>query len=103
VLAKDAFALVSDDLGAVDVVIDAFSAAPVQAYRRLDLAVRLVSLLRDTQTPRLVFILSAGSLTRATITTCWSRTCIDCPAPRHGSLHRRTSLRSCVSCRASTT
>lgn len=63
VLAKDAFGLVSDDLRGFDVVVDAFSTAPAQAYRHLDLAARLVSLLRDTQTPRLVFILGAGSLT----------------------------------------
>jgi uncharacterized protein len=61
--AKDAFDLVSDDLRAFDVVIDAFSTTPAQAYRHLDLAARLVSLLRDTQTPRLVFIVGAGSLT----------------------------------------
>lgn len=62
VLAKDAFDLVSDDLRGFDVIIDAFSTAPAQAYRHLDLAARLVSFLRDTQSPRLFFILGAGSL-----------------------------------------
>jgi hypothetical protein len=36
---------------------------PPQAYQHLDLAARLVALLRGTLTPRLVFILGAGSLT----------------------------------------
>ena len=63
VLAKDAFDLTHDDLSPFDVVLDAFSTAPAQAYRHLDLAARLIALLRDTQTPRLVFILGAGSLT----------------------------------------
>jgi hypothetical protein len=62
VLAKDAFDLVSDDLRGFDVIIDAFSTAPAQAYRHLDFAARLVSLLRGTQSPRLFFILGAGSL-----------------------------------------
>jgi hypothetical protein len=43
-------------------IIDAFSTAPAQAYRHLDFAARLVSLLRGTQSPRLFFILGAGSL-----------------------------------------
>jgi len=63
VLAKDAFDLVYGDLKVFDVVVDAFSTAPTQAYRHLDLATRLVSLLRDTQRPRLIFIVGAGSLT----------------------------------------
>jgi putative NADH-flavin reductase len=62
VLAKDAFDLVGDDLKGFDVIIDAFNTAPAQAYRHLDLAARLVSLLRGTDTPRLVFIVGAGSL-----------------------------------------
>src|SRR5665213_3137891 len=63
VLAKDAFDLVYGDLKVFDVVVDAFSTAPTQAYRHLDLATRLVSLLRDTQRPRLIFIVGAGSPT----------------------------------------
>lgn len=62
-LVKDAFDLTADDLRAFDVVIDAFSTARAQAYRHVDLATRLVALLRETDTPRLVFILGAGSLT----------------------------------------
>jgi uncharacterized protein len=63
VLTRDAFDLTGDDLSGFDVIIDAFSTAPAQAYQHLDLATRLVSLLRETQTPRLVVIVGAGSLT----------------------------------------
>lgn len=59
-LAKDAFALVSDDLRAVDVAINAVSTASAKAYQHLGLAARLVSLPRDTQTPRMVSILGTG-------------------------------------------
>lgn len=62
-LVKDAFALHADDLRRFEVVIDAFSTAPAQAYRHLDLAARLVALLRETEVPRLVVIVGAGSLT----------------------------------------
>lgn len=62
VIEKDAFELDREDLNAFDVVVDAFSTAPAQAYRHVDLAARLVGLLRETATPRLVFILGAGSL-----------------------------------------
>jgi len=62
-LVKDAFDLTADELRAFDVVIDAFSTAPARAYLHLDLAARLISLLRETQSPRLVFIVGAGSLT----------------------------------------
>jgi hypothetical protein len=50
VLAKDAFDLVSDDLRGFDVIIDAFSTAPAQAYRTSTLPPGS-SLLRDTQSP----------------------------------------------------
>nr|WP_324910527.1 NAD(P)H-binding protein [Baekduia sp.] len=62
VLDRDAFALVREDLVAFDVVVDAFSTAPAQAYRHLDLAARVIGLLRETTAPRLVFIVGAGSL-----------------------------------------
>jgi uncharacterized protein len=62
VLHKDAFDLVRDDLTRFEVVIDAFSTRPAWAYEHVDLAARLVGLLRETTTPRLVFILGAGSL-----------------------------------------
>lgn len=59
---QDAFALTRADLTAYDAVIDAFATAPAQAYRHVDLATHLVSALRATTTPRLLFILGAGSL-----------------------------------------
>lgn len=103
VLAKDAFDLVSDDLTGFDAVIDAFSAAPAQAYRHLDLAARLVSLLRDTQTPRLVFIVGAGSLATGQDHHLLIEDLRRSPGARPGSRQRRTSSRSCVSFRRSTT
>ncbi|WP_367295828.1 NAD(P)-dependent oxidoreductase [Levilactobacillus yonginensis] len=60
--AVDAFAVAAADLQAADVVIDAFATAPAQSYLHVDLAARLVHILRETTTPRLVFILGAGSL-----------------------------------------
>jgi hypothetical protein len=62
VVHKDAFELVGEDLIAFEVVVDAFSTAPARAYRHVDLAARLVGLLREMTAPRLVFILGAGSL-----------------------------------------
>jgi uncharacterized protein len=61
VLERDAFAIDADDLAAFDVVINAFGTAPHEAYRHVDLAQSLVELASET-TPRLVFILGAGSL-----------------------------------------
>ncbi|KRN02703.1 NADH-flavin reductase [Levilactobacillus senmaizukei DSM 21775 = NBRC 103853] len=59
---RDAFSLTAADLQAVDVVIDAFATAADTAYLHVDLAAHLVHLLRGTTTPRLFFILGAGSL-----------------------------------------
>ncbi|MFD1419689.1 NAD(P)-dependent oxidoreductase [Lactiplantibacillus songbeiensis] len=61
-VAKDAFALTKADLTAVDVVVDAMATPPAKAYLHVDLATKLVAMLRDTTAPRLVFILGAGSL-----------------------------------------
>lgn len=61
-LTQDAFTLDREALQDVDVVVDAFAIAPAQAYRHVDLAAHLVSQLREQTTPRLVFILGAGSL-----------------------------------------
>lgn len=63
---RNAFDLRTEDLSAFDVVVDAFATAPAQAYRHVDLAARLVGLLRETTAPRLFFILGAGSLTTGT-------------------------------------
>ncbi|AVK63272.1 NADH-flavin reductase [Lactobacillus sp. CBA3606] len=60
---KDAFSLTKAELSAVDVVVDAMASAPDKAYLHVDLATKLVATLRQTTTPRLVFILGAGSLT----------------------------------------
>ena len=62
VLEKDAFALTTEDLAGFDVIVDAFSTAPAQAYLHVDLTAHLISLFRETEQPRLIFILGAGSL-----------------------------------------
>lgn len=62
VLHRDAFALGHEDLTRFEVVVNAFNAAPEQAYRHVDLAARLVGLLREATAPRLFFILGSGSL-----------------------------------------
>jgi len=61
VLAKDAFALTAADFADVDVILDAFATAPDQAYLHVDLAAKLVAILRNTDT-RIGFVLGAGSL-----------------------------------------
>ncbi|MCK8617588.1 NmrA family NAD(P)-binding protein [Fructobacillus sp. M158] len=61
ILQKDAFLLDQDDFDKVDVIIDAFSAAPDQAYRQVDLATYLIAKRRNQKT-RIGFILGAGSL-----------------------------------------
>ena len=62
ILAKDAFDLQRSDLSSFDVVVNAFSATADQAYLHVDLAAKLVALFRGTTSPRLFFILGAGSL-----------------------------------------
>ncbi len=59
---KDAFALSREDLAGFDVVVDAFATTPDKAYLHIDLAAKLIALLRETTSPRLVFITGAGSL-----------------------------------------
>ncbi|MBS9335354.1 NAD(P)H-binding protein [Fructobacillus sp. M1-13] len=61
ILQKDAFQLTEKDLQQADSIIDAFAIEPDQAYRQVDLAAKLVALLRDQKT-RVGFILGAGSL-----------------------------------------
>jgi putative NADH-flavin reductase len=63
ILHRDAFDITTADLMRFDAVVNAFSTAPEQAYRHVDLAARLVALLRETSAPRVVFILGTGSLT----------------------------------------
>jgi len=61
-LVKDAFSLTKADLTAFDVVVNAFATAPEKAYLHTDLAAKLIALLRESNQPRLIFILGAGSL-----------------------------------------
>ncbi|CAK8054608.1 NAD(P)-dependent oxidoreductase [Eupransor demetentiae] len=61
-LAQDAFTLTREQLQQYDAVIDAFATAPEKAYLHVDLATHLVAQLRDSEKPRLVFVLGAGSL-----------------------------------------
>ncbi|WP_137597834.1 NAD(P)-dependent oxidoreductase [Paucilactobacillus kaifaensis] len=63
-LVKDAFDLTRADLIDFDVVIDAFS-VPIGkqlGYLHLDMAAYLIHLLRETDNPRVIFILGAASL-----------------------------------------
>lgn len=62
VLEKDVFDLTRKDLEGFDVIINAFATAPDKAYLHLDLATKLVSMFRETKSPRLFFILGAASL-----------------------------------------
>lgn len=61
-LAKDVFQLTKHDFDTPDVIVDCFATAPEKAYLHVDLATKLVAMYRETEKPRLVFILGAGSL-----------------------------------------
>lgn len=61
-LVKDAFALERDELAGFDVVVNAFATEPAKAYLHVDLTAKLVAPFRETEAPRLFFILGAGSL-----------------------------------------
>lgn len=65
VLAKDAFELTSHDLAPFDAIVNAFAIAPDEAHRHVDLARHLVAAVSSSpgHSPRLLFILGAGSLT----------------------------------------
>ena len=62
VLYKDVFELTKSDLEDFDVIVNAFATSPDKAYLHLDLAAKLVSFFRETNKPRLFFILGAASL-----------------------------------------
>jgi uncharacterized protein len=62
VIDKDVFELTRKDLEEFDVIINAFATAPAKAYLHLDLAAKLVAMFRETESPRLFFILGAASL-----------------------------------------
>lgn len=61
-LEKDIFEVTREELIGYDAIVNAFATAPQKAYLHLDLAAKLISLFRETQTPRLFFILGAASL-----------------------------------------
>ncbi|WP_058304567.1 NAD(P)H-binding protein [Gorillibacterium timonense] len=61
-LVKDAFELQQSDLSSFDVVVNAFATASDKAYLHVDLTAKLVAMFRETSSPRLFFILGAGSL-----------------------------------------
>lgn len=62
VIEKDVFELTKSELEGFDVIINAFATAPDKAYLHLDLAAKLIALFRETESPRLFFILGAASL-----------------------------------------
>lgn len=61
----DALTLTSDDVVGLDVVVNAFGVAPAQAGQHLEVTENLIAVARELgpNSPRLVFILGAGSLT----------------------------------------
>jgi putative NADH-flavin reductase len=62
IIEKDVFNLSKSDIDSFDVIINAFSTSPNKAYLHLDLAAKLIALFREVESPRLFFILGAGSL-----------------------------------------
>ncbi|QGU04175.1 NAD(P)-dependent oxidoreductase [Corynebacterium comes] len=62
VVEKDAFDLSAEDIAGFDVIVNAFATAPDQAHRHIDLTRQLVEAANE-DSPRLLFILGAGSLT----------------------------------------
>jgi len=62
VLEVDAFQLSKRDLEDFDVVVDAFASSPDKAYQHVDLTAKIIAMFRATDSPRLIFILGAGSL-----------------------------------------
>lgn len=62
VMEKDVFELTKSDLEGFDVIVNAFATSPDKAYLHLDLAAKLIGLFRETESPRLFFILGAASL-----------------------------------------
>ncbi len=61
-ITKDVFNLTKSDLEGFDVIVNAFATSPDKAYLHLDLAAKLIALFRETEKPRLFFILGAASL-----------------------------------------
>lgn len=65
ILEKDAFALTAEDLAGFDAIVNAFATAPDNAHVHNDLTRQLVAAAPSSEesSPRLLFILGAGSLT----------------------------------------
>lgn len=65
IIEKDAFDLTAADLAGFDAIVDAFGTSPDQAHTHNDLVRQLVEAAPSTNehSPRLLFILGAGSLT----------------------------------------
>ncbi|EHO50023.1 NAD(P)-dependent oxidoreductase [Lentilactobacillus kisonensis] len=60
---KDAFDIQKKDIADFDVVIDGFATRNAEkAYQHVDLAAKLIELVKNQSKPRLFFILGAGSL-----------------------------------------
>lgn len=62
VIDRDVFELTKSDIEGFDVIVNAFATAPNTAYLHLDLAAKLVHMFRETESPRLFFILGTSSL-----------------------------------------
>ena len=65
IIEKDAFDLTAADLAGFDAIVDAFGTSPDQAHTHNDLVRQLVAAAPSSsdESPRLLFILGAGSLT----------------------------------------
>jgi len=62
VIDKDVFELTKSEIEGFDVIVNSFATAPNTAYLHQDLAAKLIHMFRETESPRLFFILGAGSL-----------------------------------------
>lgn len=62
VIDQDVFELSKADFEGFDVIVNAFATAPASAYLHLDLAAKLIHMFRETESPRLFFVLGAASL-----------------------------------------
>lgn len=59
---KCVFCYEKEELDKFDIIINAFRPEPKKEYMQIDLTARLIHFFRETSSPRLVFILGAGSL-----------------------------------------
>lgn len=62
-IVKDVFKIEKEDLSDYEIIINAYSPDSIdKAYLHIDFATKLIAYFRDTEKPRLFFILGAGSL-----------------------------------------